>query len=136
MPSKSQAQQRLFGIAHAIQKGEMKPGQATGAARRIARDVSKSSVTDFAKTKHKGLPPKKACGYTEAQVNEIVRQVLEDDENVHQPEEAQEVAIAQTIIRLAEQLSAALPNPTPEVTRHLTGIRASAHQLIRIHHAG
>ena len=54
--SKSISQQQLFGIAHAIQKGEMPASQASGAAREIAKDVDKSDVHDFAATKHKGLP--------------------------------------------------------------------------------
>jgi hypothetical protein len=52
MPAKSKKQQRLFGIAHAMQKGEM-PMSGT-AAGKIAKTVSAKDVKDFASTKHKG----------------------------------------------------------------------------------
>lgn len=54
--AKSKAQQRLFGIARAIQKGEKKASSAGGAAQRIAKDLSVKKTRDFARTKHKGLP--------------------------------------------------------------------------------
>jgi len=54
----SKAQQKLFGIAHAIQKGDMKPSEAKKPARDIAKTVSKAEVKKFAKTKRKGLPEK------------------------------------------------------------------------------
>ncbi len=54
MPAKSKAQQRLFGLARAIQKGEVEPS-VNSAASNIAETVLPSSVKDFAKTKRKGL---------------------------------------------------------------------------------
>ena len=69
--AKSPAQQRLFGMAHAVQKGELSPSKVGGAVKKIAKDVSPKDVEDFASTKHsemnetdkpvamKGLPPQK-----------------------------------------------------------------------------
>jgi hypothetical protein len=34
----------------------MKPSEASGQARKMARTMKKKDVKDFAKTKHKGLP--------------------------------------------------------------------------------
>ena len=58
MPAASQQQQKLMGIVHALQKGDMKPSQASGKAKEMAKSMKKSDVKDFAATKHKGLPKK------------------------------------------------------------------------------
>jgi hypothetical protein len=64
MPAQSKAQQKFMGMVHAAQKGEMKP---TGAVAAAAKGMSHKAATDFASTKHKGLP-----GHVkkEGQVNE------------------------------------------------------------------
>jgi hypothetical protein len=56
--AKSAAQQRLFGMAHEVQKGELSPNKVGGAVKKIAKDVSTKDVEDFASTKHKDLPEK------------------------------------------------------------------------------
>jgi hypothetical protein len=53
----SKSQQRLFGLAHAIQKGDVRPKRGSAAAK-IASNASKKDVKDFASTKHKDLPDK------------------------------------------------------------------------------
>lgn len=53
MPAQSKAQQKFMGMVHAAQKGEMEP---TGAVAKAAKGMSHKSATDFASTKHKGLP--------------------------------------------------------------------------------
>jgi hypothetical protein len=53
MPAQSKAQQKFMGMVHAAQKGEMKP---TGAVAAAAKGMSHKAATDFASTKHKGLP--------------------------------------------------------------------------------
>ena len=56
MPAKSKSQQRLFGMAHAIRKGEMKRSDASKEVLDIAdSDMTDKEIEDFAKTKHKGL---------------------------------------------------------------------------------
>ena len=52
----SKKQQKFMGMVHAAQKGE-KP--ASGAVAKVAKDMGKKDVKDFAATKHKGLPEKK-----------------------------------------------------------------------------
>src|SRR6056300_977332 len=52
----SKKQQQFFGIVRAMQKGDM---PKDGEAGKVAKDMKKSDVKDFAKTKHKGLPTKK-----------------------------------------------------------------------------
>jgi len=56
--AKSASQQRLFGMAHAVQKGELSPNKVGGAVKKIAKTVSPKDVKDFAKTKHENLPEK------------------------------------------------------------------------------
>ena len=59
MPAVSKKQQRFFGIVRAIQKGEMAP--TTPETAKVAADMKKSDVKDFASTKHKKLPEKKVA---------------------------------------------------------------------------
>lgn len=61
MPARSKSQQRLFGMVHAYQKGKLK--NAPEEVRNIARSISDEDAEHFAKTKHKGLPEKKAYQY-------------------------------------------------------------------------
>ena len=59
-PAVSQAQQKLFGIAHAIQTGKRSTKGVSDPAKKIAKDVSKKDVKDFASTPAKGLPKRKS----------------------------------------------------------------------------
>jgi len=68
MPAKSKAQQRLMGMVHAAQKGE-KP--ASPKVAKLAKSMTKKSATDFASTKHKGLPTKKKKPKYENNIGEI-----------------------------------------------------------------
>lgn len=63
MPAKSKSQQRLFGMVHAYQKGKLK--HAPASVKRIAKHISQDDAKHFAKTRHKGLPEKKA-GFADA----------------------------------------------------------------------
>ena len=61
MPAKSKSQQRLFGMVHAYNKGELHGSRSL--RRRIAaisRHISDEDARHFAKTPHDGLPEKKA----------------------------------------------------------------------------
>jgi hypothetical protein len=51
----SKKQQKFMGMVHAAQKGEKPASKEVG---KVAKTMKKSDVTDFAKTKHKGLPEK------------------------------------------------------------------------------
>jgi hypothetical protein len=59
MPAKSKSQQRLFGIVHAIQKGEVSPRKFSKKIRDMAKRVDPGDARDFASTKTNGLPEKK-----------------------------------------------------------------------------
>ena len=41
MPAASKQQQKLMGIVHALQKGDMKPSQASGKAKEMSKSMKK-----------------------------------------------------------------------------------------------
>lgn len=56
MPAKSKSQQRLFGMALAVRKGEMSRDDASEEVLNIVDGkMTDKEIEDFAKTKHKGL---------------------------------------------------------------------------------
>lgn len=56
MPAKSKAQQRLFGMALAVRRGEMKRSDVNQSVLDIVDgDTTDQQIEDFASTKHKGL---------------------------------------------------------------------------------
>lgn len=65
----SKKQQRFMGMVHAAQKGEK---VASPEVAKVAKSMGKKDVTDFAKTKHKGLPEKvkKECGEPDVMADE------------------------------------------------------------------
>ena len=58
MPATSKAQQRLFGLAYAIKKGDMERSDADAKAVEIADSMSLKDLKKFAETDHEGLPDK------------------------------------------------------------------------------
>ena len=76
MPAKSKSQQRLFGMVHAYQKGEL--DNPSKEIKDIAKSISKKDAEDFAETKHKGLPNKVKKNNKKA-ANENVVRVNEED---------------------------------------------------------
>jgi len=59
MPSVSKAQQKLFGIVHAIQTGRAKATDFSPTAQKLAQTMSKSDVKKYASTPISKLPKKK-----------------------------------------------------------------------------
>lgn len=56
MPAKSKSQQRLFGMALAVRRGELKRSEVDDAVLDIVDGkMTDKEIEDFAKTKHKGL---------------------------------------------------------------------------------
>ena len=58
MPAVSKKQQKFMGIVHGLQKGTIKPSEVSKKAQNVAKDMKPKAATDFASTKHKGLPSK------------------------------------------------------------------------------
>lgn len=59
MPARSKSQQRLFGLVHAIQKGEVSAKGYSGKVKEMVHRVDPQDAKDFAATPTKGLPEKK-----------------------------------------------------------------------------
>ena len=72
MPAQSQQQQKLFGLALAFKRGEVKSSEVSDEIKGIADRMSEKEIEDFAKTTHKGLPKMKE------QLRKIVREILRD----------------------------------------------------------
>ena len=58
MPAVSKKQQKFMGIVHGLQKGTVKPSEVSKKAQNVAKQMKPKAATDFAATKHKGLPSK------------------------------------------------------------------------------
>lgn len=58
MPALSKSQQRLMGMVHAYKNGKLK--NAPKKIKDVAKNISDDDARDFAKTKTKQLPEKKA----------------------------------------------------------------------------
>jgi len=72
MPAQSQQQQKLFGLALAFKRGEVKSSEVSDEIKGIADRMSEKEIEDFAKTTHKGLPKMKE------QLRKIVREILRE----------------------------------------------------------
>lgn len=56
MPSKSKAQQKLFGMALAVRRGDLKRNEVEKEVLDIVdSEMTDKQIEDFARTKHKGL---------------------------------------------------------------------------------
>jgi len=77
MPAKSKAQQKLFGIAHAVQQGKIPASKVSDPAKMIAKDVKKREVKKFATTPTKGLPDRVKKEMKEA-IKELVEEILRE----------------------------------------------------------
>lgn len=72
MPAQSQQQQKLFGLALAFKRGEVKSSEVSDEIKGIADRMSEKEIEDFAKTTHKGLPKMKE------QLRKIVREIMKE----------------------------------------------------------
>lgn len=96
MPAESAAQQRLFGMALAAKRGK---GSFSGKVQELANSMSAKKLKEFAKTKHEGLPEKKANMNTlqQAFVNGFVKRAAEYGVNEYQAIELLKQAAPQQI---------------------------------------
>ena len=73
MPASSKSQQRFFGVVKAMQKGDI---PKKGKAGKIAKQMTKKDVDDFASTKHKGKPEKVK---REMKVRELIKKMVREE---------------------------------------------------------
>jgi hypothetical protein len=74
MPAKSIAQQKMFGMALAYKRGELK--DASDEVKKLADSMSEKDIEDFAKTKHDNLPEKIGESF-----NDRIEQLLNERAN-------------------------------------------------------
>ena len=72
MPAISQQQQKLFGLALAVKRGDVPASEVSDEIKAIADRMSEKDIEDFAATKHKGLPKMKE------QLIKIVREIMRE----------------------------------------------------------
>lgn len=73
MPAVSQQQQKLFGLALSVKRGETPRSEVSDDVLKIVNTMSEKDIEDFAGTEHKGLPSK-----VESQLRSIVREILKE----------------------------------------------------------
>ena len=73
MPAVSQQQQKLFGLALSVKRGETPSSEASDDVLKIVNTMSEKDIEDFAGTEHKGLPTK-----VESKLRSIVREILKE----------------------------------------------------------
>ena len=59
--SESEQQQKLFGLALSVKRGETPRSEVSNEVLKIVDTMSEKKIRDFAKTKHEGLPKKKVA---------------------------------------------------------------------------
>ena len=121
MPSKSKAQQRFMGMVHALNKGEMKPSDASPAVKKAAKSMDKSDAKKYASTTHKGKPEKvkkeaidkiremirmelESCGYTTSAVDPNIKLKSpggtgEEDRDLKDLKEGEKEKIVQLLVK-------------------------------------
>ena len=73
MPAVSQQQQKIFGLALAVKRGEVSRSEASQEVLDIVDSMSEKDIEDFASTKHAGLPKK-----VEQKIREMARQTIRE----------------------------------------------------------
>jgi hypothetical protein len=73
MPAQSQQQQKLFGLALSVKRGETPRSEASADVLGIVDSMTEKEIEDFASTSHKGLPKK-----VEQQIREMVREIMRE----------------------------------------------------------
>lgn len=76
MPARSNAQRKLMGMVYAYKKGKLR--DASDKVKEVAKHISKEDARDFAATKSKGLPEKKAGAITQAQRISALMKIAEN----------------------------------------------------------
>ena len=75
MPSVSPEQQRLMGMAYSLKKGKMDPEDASDKVKKLADNMTKKQLKDFASTKHSDMKKEHAITSYERFLNEDYAQV-------------------------------------------------------------
>jgi hypothetical protein len=79
MPSVSKQQQKLFGLALSVKRGETPEAEASDEVMRIVNSMSEKDIKKYAETEHSGLPNKvKGEGKLRATIREQIQSILSE----------------------------------------------------------
>ena len=81
MPSKSQAQQKLMGLALAVKRGQIPASKVNKSIQQLAKSMTEKDIEKFAATKHKGLPKKvgeSKSTLTKEELNQLVADAVQE----------------------------------------------------------
>jgi len=73
MPAQSQQQQKLFGLALSVKRGDTPRSEASEEVLKIVDSMTEKEIEDFAGTEHEGLPKK-----VEQKIREMARQTIRE----------------------------------------------------------
>ena len=73
MPALSTQQQKLFGLALAVKRGDVSQSEVSDDVKNIVNTMTTKQIEDYAKTKHKGLPNK-----VEMELEELINKIDEE----------------------------------------------------------
>lgn len=73
MPALSKQQQKLFGLALAVKRGDVSQSEVSDDVKNIVNTMTTKQIEDYAKTKHKGLPNK-----VEMELEELINKIDEE----------------------------------------------------------
>jgi hypothetical protein len=74
MPAQSQQQQKLFGLALSVKRGETSRSEASKEVLDIVDSMTEKQIEDFAGTSHSGLPKK-----VESALRELIKNAIKDN---------------------------------------------------------
>lgn len=71
MPARSEQQQKLFGLALSVKRGETPRSEVSDQVLKIVDTMSEKDIEDYAGTKHSGIPQK-----VEQKLREYIRKEI------------------------------------------------------------
>lgn len=77
MPARSEQQQKLFGLALSVKRGDTPRSKASKEVLDIVDSMSEKDIEDFAATKHKKLP-KKVESKIRRRIKTIIHEILRE----------------------------------------------------------
>ena len=126
MPASSKAQQRFFGVVKAMQKGDI---PKKGKAGKIAKQMTKKDVDDFASTKHKGKPEKvKREMKVKNLIKKMVREELAKMNEVRIPFSSSHI---KQLKRAFKDMKGTLPDNNPLVQQIVTLLKKTDKKVLK-----
>ena len=123
MPASSKSQQRFFGVVKAMQKGDI---PKKGKAGKIAKQMSKKDVDDFASTKHKGKPEKVK---REMKVRNLIKKMVREEMNeVRIPFSSSHI---KQLKRAFKDMKGTLPDNNPLVQQIVTLLKKTDKKVLK-----